>query len=67
MLFWVRIGVIVDECTSAVSLDVEALIYTKAKELGITLFTVSHRPSLWKFHEYMVRFDGEGGFEFRKL
>jgi ABC-type uncharacterized transport system fused permease/ATPase subunit len=46
---------------------VEALIYGKAKELGITLFTVSHRPSLWKFHEYMVRFDGVGGYEFRKL
>lgn len=63
MRFWVSL----DECTSAVSLDVEALIYGKAKELGITLFTVSHRPSLWKFHEYMVRFDGVGGYEFRKL
>ena len=53
---------ILDECTSAVSLDVEAKLYNKARELEITLFTVSHRQSLMKFHEYTIRFDGEGGY-----
>lgn len=53
---------ILDECTSAVSIDVEAKLYNKAKELGITLFTVSHRSSLFKFHEKMIRFDGNGGY-----
>jgi ATP-binding cassette, subfamily D (ALD), member 3 len=48
-----------DECTSAVSLDVEAILYNHSKTLGITLFTVSHRQSLFKFHEYMLKFDGE--------
>jgi len=38
---------ILDECTSAVSVDVEGMMYTHCKELGITLFTVSHRKSLW--------------------
>lgn len=42
---------ILDECTSAVSMDVEGYIYQHSRELGITLFTVSHRKSLWRHHE----------------
>ena len=64
---------ILDECTSAVSVDVEGFIYSHCREVGtahtatvtgrvtgwlcsplqkgITLFTVSHRKSLWKHHE----------------
>ena len=53
---------ILDECTSAMSMDVEAELYMKAKELGITLFTVSHRSSLFKYHEYMLKFDGRGNY-----
>lgn len=58
---------ILDECTSAISLDVEHILYTKARELNITLFTISHRASLFKFHDYMLKFDGEGGCTFSKL
>lgn len=36
---------ILDECTSTINLDVEHLLYTKARDLNITLFTISHRPS----------------------
>jgi ATP-binding cassette subfamily D (ALD) long-chain fatty acid import protein len=32
---------ILDECTSAVSSDVEGLMYEHAKQLGITLVTIS--------------------------
>jgi ATP-binding cassette subfamily D (ALD) protein 3 len=42
-------------------------MYTRARETGITLFTVSHRTSLFKYHEYLLRFDGEGGYEFKRL
>lgn len=53
---------ILDECTSTMSMDVEAELYLKAKALGITLFTVSHRSSLFKYHEYMLKFDGRGNY-----
>lgn len=33
----------IDECTSSVSMDIEAIMYNKARALNITLFTVSHR------------------------
>lgn len=58
---------ILDECTSAVSIDVEDKMYTQAKNYGITLITVSHRKSLWKFHDYVLRFKEDGGVEFGKM
>lgn len=58
---------ILDECTSAVSIDVEGIMYEHAQKVGITLFTVSHRPSLIRYHEYLLRFDGEGHYQFRQL
>ncbi|KAE8986349.1 ATP-binding cassette sub-family D member 3 [Phytophthora rubi] len=58
---------ILDECTSAVSVDVEGAMYSYCREQNITLFTVSHRKSLWTYHEYVLRFDGRGHYEFKKI
>jgi ATP-binding cassette subfamily D (ALD) long-chain fatty acid import protein len=58
---------ILDECTSSVTLEVERVMYEEAKRLGITLMTVSHRRSLWKYHTRILQFDGQGGFFFGKL
>lgn len=58
---------ILDECTSAVSLEIEKILYTHAKELGITLLTVSHRPSLWQYHNVILQYDGHRGYTFTKL
>eukprot|EP00282_Hemiselmis_andersenii_P042706 CAMPEP_0172056982 /NCGR_PEP_ID=MMETSP1043-20130122/6094_1 /TAXON_ID=464988 /ORGANISM="Hemiselmis andersenii, Strain CCMP441" /LENGTH=677 /DNA_ID=CAMNT_0012716463 /DNA_START=51 /DNA_END=2079 /DNA_ORIENTATION=- len=58
---------ILDECTSAVSVDVEGSMYTQCTRLGITLLTVSHRKSLWQYHQHVLRFDGEGGATFEPI
>lgn len=58
---------ILDECTSSVTLEIERVMYEEAKRLGITLMTVSHRRSLWKYHENILQFDGQGNYVFTKL
>lgn len=60
---------ILDECTSAVAIDVEQRIYKYLSEdLGCTLLSVSHRVrQLAKFHHLILEFDGNGNFEFKRL
>ena len=58
---------ILDECTSSVTLEIERVMYEEAKRLGITLMTVSHRRSLWKYHNNILQFDGQGHYIFTKL
>ncbi|RYP80397.1 hypothetical protein DL769_002493 [Monosporascus sp. CRB-8-3] len=58
---------ILDECTSSVTLETEKVMYENAKALGITLMTVSHRRSLWKYHSRILQFDGQGHYVFTKL
>jgi len=58
---------ILDECTSAVSIDVEGHLYSNMKSRGITLITVSNRDTLWKYHEYLLRFKGDKQYEFGKM
>ncbi|BGP27281.1 peroxisomal ABC transporter [Rhodotorula toruloides] len=59
---------VLDECTSAVSTDVEGSMYQHAKDVGITLITISHRPSLFKHHMYLLRLTGsEGKWEMTQI
>ncbi|KAI1177383.1 ABC transporter transmembrane region 2-domain-containing protein [Nemania sp. FL0916] len=55
---------IIDEGTSAVSSDVEGLLYETCKEKGITLITISTRASLKKYHTFNLALGlGENGDE----
>ncbi|KAK5175014.1 ATP-binding cassette long-chain fatty acid transporter pxa2 [Saxophila tyrrhenica] len=58
---------ILDECTSSLTPEIERTIYTEAKRLDITLMTVSHRRSLWRYHGWILQFDGQGSYVFTKL
>lgn len=58
---------ILDECTSAVSIEVEGKIYETCAALGITLFTVSHRATLRKYHDYELHFNGSCGWSWAKI
>ncbi|MCJ1361771.1 hypothetical protein MMC16_000871 [Acarospora aff. strigata] len=54
----------IDEGTSAVSSDVEGLLYEKAKEKGITLITISTRASLKRYHTFHLSMGlGDDGTE----
>lgn len=60
----------VDEGTSAVSSDVEGLLYQSAKERGITLITISTRASLKKYHTFNLALGlGDSGaeWEFQRI
>ncbi|ERS98689.1 ATP-binding protein cassette, subfamily D (ALD), peroxisomal long-chain fatty acid import protein [Sporothrix schenckii 1099-18] len=56
--------VFIDEGTSAVSSDVEGLLYEVCKDKGITLITISTRASLKKYHTFnLILGMGERGDE----
>jgi ATP-binding cassette subfamily D (ALD) long-chain fatty acid import protein len=58
---------ILDECTSSVAIDVESHLYNYMKQVGITLITVSHRETVWKFHDYVLKFLGDKQYEFYEM
>ncbi|KAF8213531.1 ABC transporter transmembrane region 2-domain-containing protein [Mycena galopus ATCC 62051] len=53
--------------TSLVPQEMEGLMMQHATRLGITLLTVSHRPSLWQWHHLILQYNGTGGYVFTKL
>ena len=64
LIYHKPIYAILDECTSAMSIDVESHLYQYMKDQGITLITVSHRETLWKFHDYLLKFSGDRQYQF---
>lgn len=59
---------ILDQCTDAVSVDVERRLYDEAAARGITIITVSQRPALIAYHTQELRLvDGKGSWELSSL
>lgn len=58
---------VLDECTLAVTPEMEQFMYQHAQELGISVLSVAHRTALWHFHDLLLKFDGKGGYFFGKL
>ncbi|CAE8589637.1 unnamed protein product, partial [Polarella glacialis] len=50
---------ILDECTSAVSKEMERWLFQVARELGISCVTISHRPALLEYHQQMLSLTGK--------
>ncbi|KAK7280992.1 hypothetical protein RIF29_08607 [Crotalaria pallida] len=53
---------ILDECTSAVTTDLEERFCAKVRAMGTSCITISHRPALVAFHDVVLSLDGEGGW-----
>eukprot|EP00250_Pteridium_aquilinum_P015282 c22492_g1_i1 orf=410-4411(+) len=51
---------ILDECTSAVTTDMEERFCAKVRAMGTSCITISHRPALVAFHDIVLSLDGEG-------
>jgi ABC-type uncharacterized transport system fused permease/ATPase subunit len=60
---------ILDECTSAVTTDMEERFCAKVRAMGTSCITISHRPALVAFHDVVLSLDGEGGWSvhYRRL
>lgn len=58
---------ILDESTSAVSMDFEEVLYQECRKMGITMFTISQRSSLYAYHDYLLKFDGDKDWTFEEV
>lgn len=45
-----------DECTSALELRLESLLYSKCAEYGITMVSVAHRPTVIPHHQFVYKY-----------
>lgn len=58
---------VLDECTNAMSEEIEDKMYEAAHALGITCVTVSHRESLKRHHVWQLNLTGDGKWTFERL
>jgi ABC-type glutathione transport system ATPase component len=56
---------ILDECTSAVTTDMEERFCSRVRAMGTACISVSHRPALVAIHDVVLSLKGEGGWTFQ--
>ncbi len=69
MFFHRPIFAVLDDCTNAMSVDVEESLYKHAsRSLGINLITIAQRTALVKYHQMELKLiDGRGLWELRQI
>jgi ATP-binding cassette subfamily D (ALD) long-chain fatty acid import protein len=55
---------ILDECSSAINVEAEQMIFKHLVDLKMGLITISHRHTLFRFHSKVLTFDGCGNYNF---
>ena len=60
VLFHKPLFCVLDESTSAMSLQDEKLMYNLIAEAGISVISISHRPSLRDWHKHNLQLEGDG-------
>ncbi|KFO24247.1 ATP-binding cassette sub-family D member 4 isoform X2 [Fukomys damarensis] len=58
---------VLDEATSALTEEVESELYRIGQQLGMTFVSVGHRPSLEKFHSWVLKLCGGGRWELTRI
>ncbi|XP_059147707.1 lysosomal cobalamin transporter ABCD4-like isoform X2 [Physella acuta] len=53
---------ILDEATSQVSQEMESLLYSTCRKLGITYMSIGHRSTIRPYHEMELHLTGDGGW-----
>ncbi|KAM5272870.1 lysosomal cobalamin transporter ABCD4 isoform 1-T1 [Ctenodactylus gundi] len=58
---------VLDEATSALTEEAEGELYRIGQQLGMTFISVGHRPSLEKFHSWVLKLCGGGRWELSRI
>lgn len=55
-------SLVLDEATSQVSQEMESLLYSTCRKLGITYMSIGHRSTIRPYHEMELHLSGDGGW-----
>jgi ATP-binding cassette subfamily D (ALD) long-chain fatty acid import protein len=59
--------IVLDEATNAISSDIEAYLFDLLKQKNFAFITLSHRPLLIKYHDYLLEIQENGDWVFETM